>query len=444
MKTLTLTLKQHTPLLHFQDEQRTASLRVTEIKPKLDKWLLLQMDEAKSKAWSVSTPVSAGKSNKSLKYKMRVRDSGLTALDLDNPRPSIPMFFGRGKRAFFTNNSLIIEIMSHYDGLIELIAEQAPLFFLTTNFGTRQSKGYGGFEVTKIEVTKIEVTEIEVTEIKVGKEQLTLNPTAEKFFENNSDLIRFEINATDWQSAFDQIDLFYKSVRGGINYSGKFYCKPILFFFAKKYNWQWEKKSIKEKFLTESVSFRRLDSSNGDGEFDGYGLKWQQEEYKDDREGPVIYSSDQRALIRDLLGLSTNSNWYTYGIKVYKKYKGTDRVTRIPSPFYFKVFASGPDKYRVILMRNNELIDEIVERVKENFEITIKNVKWKNNTDRKSAEKLELCFPTLKGDLKSVYEDLYSFIKNFSWEDFHTAKSCQILKALYDSKSKFNEEVNGK
>lgn len=438
MKTLTLTLKQHTPLLHFQNTQDTGSLRVTEIKPKLDKWLLSHIDKTlidkkKLKAWSVSTPVSAGKSNVSLKYKMRFRDSGLTALDKARP----PMFFGRGKRAFFTDNSRTLEIMSHYDDLIDLIAEQAPLFFLTTNFGTRQSKGYGGFEVT---------------EIKVGKEQLTLNPTAEKFFDDQTNLIRFEINATDWQSAFDQIDLFYKSIRGGINYPGKFYCKPILFFFAKEHEWQWEKKSIKEKFLTESVPFRRLDSSNGDGEFDGYGLKWQQEEYKDDCEGPVIYSNDQRALIRDLLGLSTNSNWYTYGIKVYKKYKETDTVTRIPSPFYFKVFACGPDKYRVILMQNDELINEIVERVKENFEITIareeKNVKWQNNTDRKSAEKLELRFPTLDEKLKPVYDDLYSFIKKFSWEDFHIAKSCHKnipnLIALYDSKSKFNKPVNGK
>lgn len=433
MKTLTLTLKQHTPLLHFQNTQDTGSLRITEIKPKLDKWLLPHMDEVRLKAWSVSTPVSAGKSNVSLKYKMRFRDSGLTALDKAKP----PMFFGRGKRVFFTNNSRTLEIMSHYDDLIDIIAEQAPLFFLTTNFGTRQSKGYGGFEVT---------------EIKVGDEQYPPNPRAEEFFDGQTKLIRFEINATDWQSAFDQIDLFYKSIRGGINYPGKFYCKPILFFFARENNWQWEKKSIKEKFLTESVPFRRSDSSNGDGEFDGYGLKWQQEEYKDDRESPVIYSSDQRVLIRDLLGLSTNSNWYTYGIKVYKKYKGTDTVTRIPSPFYFKVFASGPDKYRVILMQNDELIDEIVERVKENFEITIareeKNVEWQNDTDRKSAEKLELCFPIIDGNLKSVYDNLYSFIKEFSWEDFHIAKSCHMnipnLIALYDSKNKFNELSNGK
>lgn len=433
MKTLTLTLKQHTPLLHFQDEQKTASLRVTEIKPKLDKWLLPHMNEAELKAWSVSTPVSAGKSNVSLKYKMRVRDSELTALY--NARP--PMFFGRGKKAFFTDNSLTIEIMSHYDDLIELIVKQAPLFFLTTNFGTRQSKGYGGFEVTKIEV---------------GKEQLPLNPTAEKFFDDQTNLIRFEINATDWQSAFDQIDLFYKSIRGGINYPGKFYCKPILFFFAKEHEWQWEKKSIKEKFLTESVPFRRLDNSDKVKEFKGYGLKWQQEEYKDDREGPVIYSSDQRVLIRDLLGLSTNSNWYTYGIKVYKKYKGTDTVTRIPSPFYFKVFASGPDKYRVILMQNDELIDEIVERVKEKFKITIareeKNVEWHKYTGRKSAEKLELCFPTIDRTLKSVYKDLYDFIKEFCWKDFHIAASCHMnlpdLKALHDSKNKFNELSNGK
>ena len=33
------TLKQHTPIIHFQSEQAGATLRATELKPKLDKFL---------------------------------------------------------------------------------------------------------------------------------------------------------------------------------------------------------------------------------------------------------------------------------------------------------------------------------------------------------------------------------------------------------------------
>ena len=38
---LQLKLKQHTPLLHFQHDQEGATLRATEIKPKLDEFILL-------------------------------------------------------------------------------------------------------------------------------------------------------------------------------------------------------------------------------------------------------------------------------------------------------------------------------------------------------------------------------------------------------------------
>ena len=37
MKTLTVTLKQHTPLIHFQPGQCGATLRASEVKPNLDK-----------------------------------------------------------------------------------------------------------------------------------------------------------------------------------------------------------------------------------------------------------------------------------------------------------------------------------------------------------------------------------------------------------------------
>ena len=41
MKTLKVTLKQHTPLIHFQHEQYGATLRASEVKPKLDISLFL-------------------------------------------------------------------------------------------------------------------------------------------------------------------------------------------------------------------------------------------------------------------------------------------------------------------------------------------------------------------------------------------------------------------
>jgi hypothetical protein len=40
MYKLEFTLKQHTPLIHFQHDQEGATLRATEVKPKLDKFVI--------------------------------------------------------------------------------------------------------------------------------------------------------------------------------------------------------------------------------------------------------------------------------------------------------------------------------------------------------------------------------------------------------------------
>ena len=76
MNTLTIRLKQHTPLIHFQHDQEGATLRASEVKPKLDKYILTQLGggdyekgkaEAKSKGWLV------GKGEHyALDYKMRI------------------------------------------------------------------------------------------------------------------------------------------------------------------------------------------------------------------------------------------------------------------------------------------------------------------------------------------------------------------------------------
>ena len=43
MHTLTVKLKQHTPLIHFQHSQQGATLRASEVKPKLDRFILAKL-----------------------------------------------------------------------------------------------------------------------------------------------------------------------------------------------------------------------------------------------------------------------------------------------------------------------------------------------------------------------------------------------------------------
>ena len=43
MYQLNFTLKQHTPIIHFQHDQDGATLRATEVKPKLDRFIIEQL-----------------------------------------------------------------------------------------------------------------------------------------------------------------------------------------------------------------------------------------------------------------------------------------------------------------------------------------------------------------------------------------------------------------
>ena len=53
--TLTVKLKQHTPILHFQPEMATegATLRATELKPKLDRYIIANYGKLIPKEWLV-------------------------------------------------------------------------------------------------------------------------------------------------------------------------------------------------------------------------------------------------------------------------------------------------------------------------------------------------------------------------------------------------------
>ena len=62
MHKLEIKLKQHTPMIHFQHDQEGATLRASEVKPKLDRFILTRLgngdykkgcEEAKSKGWLV-------------------------------------------------------------------------------------------------------------------------------------------------------------------------------------------------------------------------------------------------------------------------------------------------------------------------------------------------------------------------------------------------------
>ena len=117
------TLKQHTPIIHFQSDQVGATLRATELKPKFDRFLLeMQQD----------LPFRKDSSGKlSLNYKVKVVAKQVKREEIDS-RDSL--FFGnmkpkdmddeeyeRKKKYFIKNETITIEFLSFEPQILKSI-----------------------------------------------------------------------------------------------------------------------------------------------------------------------------------------------------------------------------------------------------------------------------------------------------------------------------------
>lgn len=135
-------LKQITPMIHFQADECGAILRASEVKPKLDAFITKKVGRI-DPDWLIDKDKSA------LNYKMRIRANGKR----DITEKINKMYFGnmgqdgiKKKTILYSDTSKIqLEIICFIESLREIIEDSIIDFFLTTNFGSRQSKGFGSF-----------------------------------------------------------------------------------------------------------------------------------------------------------------------------------------------------------------------------------------------------------------------------------------------------------
>ena len=166
------TLKQHTPLIHFQSQQAYAGLRATEVKPKFDRFILERLGAANI----LPTWIQGGKKKTNgavpLRYKMIISNQYVKAKTIERDRKSAPpMFFGnmgdeyenqlkflswsfQDSQMTLTGVNCTILLLNNDEmngkTLKQIIEENLEIFFFLNNFGTRQSKGYGSFSCYSI------------------------------------------------------------------------------------------------------------------------------------------------------------------------------------------------------------------------------------------------------------------------------------------------------
>lgn len=350
MYKLTFTLKQHTPLIHFQHDQHGATLRATEVKPKLDKYLLKQLGEgdykigiekAKANNWLVGNG-----EHPALNYKMRFENvKGFEKQNIN----SYPNFFANmgddtlPKHLIFSE-TVDLKINSFYMDLTVFLEPHLNHFFILNNFGSRQSKGFGSFTLE-------------------GDQQEFLKQLSEFTFIVNTtdqlgktfprDFTRMNVDQQKMANLFTQIEVFYKSLRSGINRKSReektgrkkktnFYIKPAIFHYAKDVlNKQWDKKSIKEFHLS---NYHKMD-------------------IQEHQESDILtYSStkvnEHHLMLRDLFGLSNLEKWHYYDKAKVQKTHVDKKIDRFQSPLTFIPVKTRDNQY---------LIGVIISNINENF-----------------------------------------------------------------------------
>lgn len=278
MKELNVVLKQHTPLLHFQYMQQGATLRASEVKPRLDRFLLEWLgegdydqgcQEAKVQGWIIG--------ENALNYKLRVKPGKEEPISLDGPFPMVLSNMGRENReavGFSMHDTVELSFLFLIDELESVVRDNAARFFARNNFGQRSSKGFGSFTVAAINGEKVEWIDTEVyekgtwymwyTDILDSTDKPKDTYTKKKYYTGNSNKLgkpknRFEI-------LFGIIDYYWKCLKSGINYTHRKiedgqvkrdrtdrYKKAFLWTYLEGKGQTWEKRQVKLALGLEGV-----------------------------------------------------------------------------------------------------------------------------------------------------------------------------------------------
>ena len=204
----TYVLKQQTPMIHFQHADSGVVIRASEFKPKLDKFLLkklvkkLDNDLEGKKNWFLKQ-ADGNQDIKAFNYKVRIFATGKPKR---NQNINKMYFANMGKdssdqlQTIFYETDIYVEIQCFVKELLEYIDANISEFLLVTNFGTRQSKGFGCFDLKK--------------------ENDNVNTPIDILKDNKYDFVYCEVENP--KKALNVAAGIYAVMKGGVNFSNTY------------------------------------------------------------------------------------------------------------------------------------------------------------------------------------------------------------------------------
>ncbi len=326
-----LELEAQSPLIHFQSNEAGCTIRASEVKPKLDRFLLQKAENKK-----IDLKDCKIKDRNALDYKMQIIEKGASEIiDLKD----YPIFYGNSgngeenkmKKGVFSNPTVII--IFFHEKLRTLINENIVEFFYVTNFGTMQNKGFGSYKP----IIKNEVKEEQIMDWLMGKYETS---KAWKFPDIKGDKDKNE----RCKSQMTWIKKFYGIMKSGQNYGG----------YERSYLFEYMHKNIAKAPNTENIK-KSIDNEKA----------WMKQ-----NEIAPIYSKDNKngcdkhdklngnsRYVRGFFGMASTQIWQSEKERKNITISGDKAgIERIPSPVYFKIINN--NIFFVIENIDDELYDK--------------------------------------------------------------------------------------
>ncbi len=304
------TLKQHTPMIHFQSDQKGATLRATELKPRFDRFLLEHVEGIPFK--------ENANGYRSLDYKVKINayktiksqhQTYIASRDRNNDSLKLGSYFGDNMSV--DSNTIKVTFFSFKKKILDAIKKYFDEFISISSYGTRSNKGFGNF-----------------TNIKTNKSDF------ERYLRQHYIIFTSKASNDPLKSILSDYQRLKSGATGGV--------KSELMKYQLSQNIRWEKRWIKRRLLEEKEEW-----------FDD--LKDEYHETNDFN----FRDDEQYFFVRALLGLAeqneflVNSNNKDKLIVKIENVTENSEIERYKSPITYKVY----EKYIYLLINKNNPIN---------------------------------------------------------------------------------------
>ena len=423
MYKLEVTLKQHTPLIHFQPDQEGATLRASEVKPKLDRFILTRLGEDsayQSKRDEIARAIGDEYNNLNSYEKGKFIAQGLGWLIGNGEQPALdykmkiiplnnnkPDQYIIASRLSINQQNLLVQRnykVINFSPYFAQEKEYSQLFIrINNNYQLRNdfrnklsmlSKKGIKYDKIKCEIVSFNepllkyITDIlpeffivenfgtrngkgfgsfTVFSMKLNGVQQEINNDVKSWLTKNYDFVYKK--TCNGQDPFQIIQKDYKLMKAGYNrHEG--YQKSLLFLYFAKQNIRWEKRWFKRKIKEFGYTLKQ--DVNGDPIDINLKQSWDDTKCainSDDTECPSN-SDDNYYYIRALLGLAEVFDFLTNNrsVKISVKVNCNNKLERFKSPVIFKIideniYLVGKDNIPIQFLHENSPTFSIFKKV---------------------------------------------------------------------------------